>query len=193
MSTVIHLSWEYPPWVVGDLSRRLKVLLPALNAIVPISLVVRADRDEEVQIDGMKVHKVATSIRTFPNFIAYSQALNIDLVRGGAKAIHSDPSIALLHTHDWVSSIAGAYLASTFRMPLVTSVYSIEVQRSRQPLSVLNRGIYDLERYCFQRADALIVEAEEMRRHLAEHYKPTCNVEVCSTSQEILQVYRRWL
>lgn len=192
MSTVLHLSWEYPPWIVGDLSNRLMAILPALNSLAPITLVVRAERDEAVEIDGMRVRKVGTSIRTFPNFIAHAHALNIDLTRGGSDAIHNDPEISLIHTHDWVSSIAGVYLASSFGLPLITSVYSTEVTRARPPLSVVGRGIYDLERHCFQRADALVVVDEGMRNHLAEHYRlgPE-RVEVCPTPDLINALYRR--
>jgi hypothetical protein len=193
MSNVIHLSWEYPPWTVGDLSRRLKDLLPALNSLVSISLVVRADRDGMTQIDGMKVYKVGTSVRTSPNYIAYAQVLNIELTRGGSDAIHSDPGIAIVHAHDWISSIAGTYLASHFRMPLIISIYSTEAMRSRPPLNVVNRGIYDLERYCFQEAEALIVENEGMKSHLAEQYKLPGRVEVCSSPEQVHGIYRRWL
>lgn len=193
MSDVLHLSWEYPPWAIGDLSRRLKGILPQLSALSPSALVVRADRDETVQMDGMTVYKVGTSVRASPNFIAYSQALNVELARRGSDALHSDPGIALIHTHDWISSIAGVYLASNFKLPLVISVYSTEGMRARPPLTVLNRGIYDLERYCFQRAQALVVETEGMKDHLAEQYKLPLAAEVCGSPEQIHRVYRRWL
>lgn len=193
MSTVLHLSWEYPPWVVGDLSRRLKAILPPLDALVPLTLVVRADRDETVQMDGMRIHKVGTSVRASPNFIAFSQALNIELTRGGSDAIHGDPGIRLIHTHDWISSIAGAYLSSHFRLPLIASVYSTELTRARSPYSVVSRGIFDLERYCFQKAAALVVETEGMKSHLSEQYKPAGKVEVCGTPEKIHALYGEWL
>lgn len=193
MSEVLHLSWEFPPWAVGELSMRLRDLLPRLNALVPLALVVRADRDEVVRMEGMSVYKVGESVRASPNFIAYSQTLNVELARGGSDALHSDPGIALIHSHDWVSSIAGVYLATNFKLPLVISVYSTEIMRARPPLNVLNRGIHDLERYCFQKAQALIVENPEMRRHLSEQYKPPFAADVCTTPEEVLRVYRRWL
>lgn len=193
MSDVLHLSWEYPPWAVGDLSRRLKAMLPRLNALSPSTLVVRADKDETVQMDGMKVYKVGTSVRASPNFISYSQALNVELARGGSDALHSDTGIALIHSHDWVSSIAGVYLASNFKLPLVISVYSTEGMRARPPLSVLNRGIHDLERYCFQKAQALIVESDVMKKHLAQQYQLPLPAEVCDSHEQIYAVYRRWL
>jgi glycogen(starch) synthase len=193
MSAIIHLSWEYPPYTVGDLSRRLKALLPSLNRLVPTVLVVRAERDETTQIDGMKVYKIGTTVRAYPNFIAFCHAINVDLTRGGSDAIYGNPGIALIHTHDWVSSIAGVYLASNFRLPLIISIYSTEVTRARPPLNVLNRGIHDLERHCFHRAQALIAETAEMKRHLAEQYKLPLDAEVCQTPEEVYGVYRRWL
>jgi hypothetical protein len=194
MSTVLHLSWEYPPWAMGNLSNRLKALLPVLNSLTPLTLVVRAERDEVVEMDGMRVRKVGTSIRTSPNFIAYSHALNIDLTRGGSEAVHTDPEIKLIHTHDWVSSIAGIYLASLFGLPLITSVYSTEVIRARPPLSIVGRGIYDLERHCFQRANALAVGDGVMMSHLTEHYRlDPARVEVCPTPDLVNALYGRLL
>ncbi len=193
MSDVLHLSWEYPPWAVGDLSRRLKGILPGLSSLCPLALVVRGDRDETLQMDGMSVYKAGIAVRASPNFIAFSQTLNVELARRGSDALHSEPGIALIHTHDWISSIAGVYLATNFKLPLIISVYSTEETRARPPLGVLNKGIHDLERYCFQRAQALIVETEEMKRHLGGQYRPPVGAEVCLTPEEIFGVYRRWL
>jgi hypothetical protein len=193
MSDVLHLSWEYPPWAVGGLSRRLKSMLPQLGTLCPSALVVKADRDDTVQMDGMTVYKTGTSVKASPNFIAYAQALNVELARRGSDALHSDAGIALIHAHDWISSIAGIYLASNFKLPLVISVYSTEELRARPPLTSLNRGIHDLERFCFQKAQALIVETEVMKNHLIKQYKLPIIPEVCDSPEEIRHVYRRWL
>ncbi len=193
MSAVLHVSWEYPPWAVGDLSRRLKGLLPQLNQLVPLSLVVRADRDEKVLVDGIEVWKVGTSVRAAPNFIAYSHAMNIELARGGSDALHGAPSVKIIHGHDWISSIAGVYLSAGFGLPLIISAYSTEATRARPPFSVVSRGIYDLERYCFHKAETLVVENEWMRNHIIEQYKPPGGIEVCGTAGDVLAAYGRWL
>jgi len=191
MKPVMHISWEYPPWVVGGLSQELKSLLPEIARKVRTILVVRGDRDEVAEIDGMRLFKFASSVRTSPHILAYIHALNIDLLRGASAAIHEEGDVPLVHTHDWVSSITGVYLKSCFRVPLVTSVYTTELTRSKVLGSLLNMGIFDIERHCFSKSDLLIVKSGGMRDHLAENYGVSRDKIVFASSAEgIIDAYR---
>ncbi|MEM2125615.1 MAG: glycosyltransferase family 4 protein [Candidatus Methanosuratincola sp.] len=191
MMAVMHISWEYPPWVVGGLSQELKMLLPEIAKRVRTILVVRGDRDEVSEMDGMRLFKFASSIKSSPHILAYIHALNIDLVRGAAAAIHEEGDIPLVHTHDWVSCIAGVYLKSCFGAPLVTSVYTTELTRSRALGALLNMGIFDIERHCFSRSDLVIVKSREMEEHLTEKFGlDRDKIAFARSADDIIDAYR---
>lgn len=123
---------------------------------VPVALVVRGGSDGNSEVDGMKVYRVAQSVFTSPHVLAFAHVLNVDLLRGASRAIHESGGVALVHCHDWISSISGVFLKSNFGIPLVVSVYSTELTRSHAINNLLSMGIFDIERHCFQMADALV-------------------------------------
>ncbi|MDI9644801.1 MAG: glycosyltransferase [Candidatus Verstraetearchaeota archaeon] len=191
MKPVLHLTWEYPPWRVGGLSDELKRTLPELASRVQTLLVVRGDKDETSEIDGMRLYKVSSSTRSCPHVLAYIHALNIDLVRGASAAIHDSRKVPIVHAHDWVSGLAGVYLKDIFRAPLLISVYSTELTRSKLLGSLLSMGIYDVERHCFDKADRLIVKEPGMREHLERQFGITpAKILEAGTADRLLEVYR---
>jgi glycogen synthase len=169
MKAVLHISWEYPPFVVGGLSQELRRILPPLAKSVPVVLVVRAGSDGNSEVDGMKVYRVAQSVFTCPHILAYAHVMNVDLLRGASRAIHELGGVSIVHCHDWISALSGIFLKTNFGMPLVISVYSTELTRSRTLSSLLSMGIFDMEKHCFQQADALVA-ARPLAGSLASDY-----------------------
>ncbi len=170
MKPVLNLTWEYPPWVIGGLSDELRTLLPPIAEAVPLIIVVRGDSDGVVMDGKIKVYKVAESVRDSPHILAYAHALNIDLIRGASRAIHEEEGVSIVHTHDWVSSLAGVYLSDYFRVPLIITAYTTETMRAQRVASLLSMGIFDVEKYCFSRADALLTVSNAARDSLTKDY-----------------------
>ncbi|MBC7127642.1 MAG: glycosyltransferase family 4 protein [Candidatus Methanosuratincola petrocarbonis] len=192
MKQVMHISWEYPPWVVGELSQELKSLLPEIAKRVRTILVVRGDRDWVTEADGIRIFECASSIRSSPHILAYIHALNIDLLRGASKAIHEGGDVPVVHTHDWVSGLAGVYLKACFGAPLVASVYTTELTRSKALGSLLNMGIFDIERYYFNRSDLVVIKSLEMKEHLEENYGlESGKIALARSADELMEAYRR--
>jgi|GEM_PF-606455 len=170
MRPVLNLTWEYPPWVIGRLSEELRTLLPPVAEAVPLIIVVRGDSDGVV-IDGkIRIYKVAESVRDSPHILAYAYSLNIDLIRGASRAIHDGGGVSLIHTHDWVSSLAGVYLSDYFKVPLIITAYTTETMRAQRVASLLSMGIFDVEKYCFSRADVLLTVSGAARDSLTKDY-----------------------
>lgn len=191
MRAAMHISWEYPPFVVGGLSYELKGLLPKLAKRMKITLVTRGERDEVEDRDGMRTYRFASSVRSAPHILAYIHALNIDLVRGASAAIHDSGDLPIVHTHDWVSSLAGAYIKAAFGTQLVTSVYTTELTRGGALKSLLGMGIFDVEKRCFERSDLVVVKTQEMRDHLIRNYSVSGNkIAVAREVEDLLECYR---
>lgn len=190
MKPVLHITWEYPPYVVGSLSQELRKTLVPLAVEVPVNLVVRADSDDTAEMDGMKIFKVAQSIKSSPHILAYAHVLNIDLVRGACRAIHESGGVCLVHCHDWISSLSGVYISSNFCIPLVISVYSTEMTRTRGLNTLLSMGIFDLERHCLKRADAVVADAS-FTESLSNDYGVDPG-KIFPSGGDLLKLYSRW-
>jgi hypothetical protein len=170
MKPIINITWEYPPWVVGSMSQELRRALPPAAKSFPISLVVRGDGDGTTELDEMRVYTVAQSVRDSPHVLAYAHALNIDLLRGACNAYHDAGGAQLIHTHDWVSSLAGAYLSANTGVPLAVSIYTTEVQRAGGLPSLFSMAIFDIERYCLSKAKWVIAVNEVAALRLTKEY-----------------------
>ena len=191
MKPILHITWEYPPFVVGALSKYLSEIIPAIAARYRTVLVVRGDADGMFESDGIKVYKVGSSVRTHPHILVYAHLLNLDLLRGAANALHENGGALLIHSHDWISSIASFYISSYIGCPLFISVYTTEITRSASLKSILSLAIYDLERYCFQRAERLFVKDHQMREHIVNYYGVDREKIVLSSDpRTILETYR---
>ncbi|MGQ9759627.1 MAG: glycosyltransferase [Candidatus Methanomethylicaceae archaeon] len=192
MKPILHITWEYPPFIVGPLSTHLAETLPKIATRYPTVLVVRGDSDGSFTAEGIKVYKVAQSLHTFPHVLAYAHALNMDLIRGAARAIHENGGVSLVHSHDWISSISSLYISSFLGCPLFISVYTTELTRAQSLKSLLSLGIFDIEHHCFHRADLLIVKDTQMRDHLIENYQIARDkIALGSDAKGILEIYRR--
>jgi len=170
MKPVLHITWEYPPFVVGALSQELRGIISPLAKDVPLVLVVRAGQDGNSEQDGIRVYLVAQSIANSPHVLAFCHTMNIDLLRGACRAIYDSRGASVVHCHDWISALAGIYLKSNFGLPFVVSVYSTERSRNPAMNSLLSMGIFDIERHCFGYADSLVVPDSSLRADLTSGY-----------------------
>ncbi len=176
---------------MGSLSKELSEIIPKLASHHPIALVVKGDTDGTFKTGDFRIYKVGSSLRTFPHILAYAHALNMDLVRGAANVIHDYKGVSLVHSHDWISSLASLHVSSYVKCPFLISVYTTELTRSNSLRTLLGLGIFDIERFCFQRADRLIVKEDRMHDHLVNDYQIESD-KIClgRDHRDILELYK---
>src|SRR5579883_3403045 len=81
---VLMLSWEYPPRIIGGLSRVVSSLSKELAASGWSVDVVTADHPGTVEheMDGaVSVHRVKTQTDTTPDFLTWVSRLNFGLLQ----------------------------------------------------------------------------------------------------------------
>ena len=153
---VIMLSWEYPPRIVGGISRHLYDLAHALQKQgVEVHVVTcehKGAAAEEVE-DGIHIYRVTPSW-SGENFVHWVQLLNdamyiraeqliTELIGqnkdGSLKKVNPKKPI-ILHAHDWLAHFSAARLKYRFKLPMVSTIHATERGR--------NDGIYtDLQKY----------------------------------------------
>ncbi len=151
---VIMLSWEYPPKVVGGLSRHVYDLSHALAESGVKVDVVTADHPDAPaeETDGnLSIYRV--NVPQGDDFVHWVHNLNAETEKKVWGLLDSKPSNngkkkppfvpaepTVIHSHDWLSQFAGKMLKHKYRLPLVATIHATEHGR--------NHGIHtDLQRY----------------------------------------------
>jgi glycosyltransferase involved in cell wall biosynthesis len=151
------LSWEYPPRVIGGLSRVVWSLSKELASSGWDVDVVTADHPGtlEHEVDGsVKVHRVKTQTDTTPDFLTWVNRLNIGMLQYALKLARKEP-FSIIHAHDWMVGDAAWVLKTGMGLPIVTTIHATEAGRMH--------GIHnDVQRYIHQMEWRLTFESWEV-------------------------------
>ena len=151
---VIMLSWEYPPKIVGGLSRHVYDLSHALaNQGVQVDVITgdHPDAPSEELNGNLSVYRVPVPpgndfVHWVHNLNAASEAKITELLNGKKPTCGKKPKFqpitepTVIHAHDWLSEFAGKALKQKLRLPMVATIHATEYGR--------NHGIHnDAQRY----------------------------------------------
>ncbi|WP_416670730.1 glycosyltransferase family 4 protein [Egbenema bharatensis] len=150
---ILVLAWEFPPRIVGGISRHVAELYPELVKLGhEIHLLTvefgQAPRYEEVE--GIRVHRV--HVAESHNFFHWVSNMNDSMGQHGGKLLLEDGPFDIIHAHDWLVGDAAIALKQIFKVPLVATIHATESGR--------HNGIYnDTHRYIHGKETQLVAEA----------------------------------
>jgi len=140
---VLMLTWEYPPRIVGGLARHVFWLTRSLvRAGAEVDVFTISDRDEFVEMNGVRVHKVGAYRIPSPDFISWVQQFNMLMAR---SALLSGNRYDIIHAHDWLVAHAAIALKHVMRRPLVVTIHSTEHGRRHGLHDDFQRHIHEWE------------------------------------------------
>lgn len=166
------LSWEYPPRIIGGLSRVVSSLSKELAASGWSVDVVTADHPgtAEHEMDGaVSVHRVKTQTDTTPDFLTWVSRLNFGLLQYALKLQRQDP-FAIVHAHDWMVGDAAWVMKAGFGLPIVTTIHATEAGRMHGIHSELQRYIHQLEWRLTYESWEVIVNSQHMYGELQRSF-----------------------
>jgi len=172
---VIMLSWEYPPKIVGGISRHVYDLAHALvKQGVEVHVVTcehPGAKAEEVE-DGIHLYRVTPS-GPGNDFIHWIQFLNDAMLARADTLIpellaEDSASPLLLHPHDWLAHFAAAALKHKYHLPLVATIHATEYGRNNGINGPTQEYINSVEWNLQNEAWRVIVCTEFMKRE-CEH------------------------
>jgi len=138
---VLHLSWEWPPHMIGGLGRHVYHITRNLvrngveTAVISISL-PGVPASEEV--DGVHVRRVDPFRFRSTGFITWVLNFNEEMIEEALR-LYDQWDFDLIHVHDWLSGPAGIALKHLLHKPLIATIHATEVGR--------RGGVYNEEQF----------------------------------------------
>ncbi|MFP3238290.1 MAG: glycosyltransferase family 4 protein [Caldivirga sp.] len=139
---VLHLSWEYPPHIVGGLGRHVYHITHELVKLgVSVDVATIGYEDSHISDDGVNVHLVDAFKVRVPDFSSWVHSFNIFMV----TELSHISGIDLVHVHDWLTAPAGIVLKHRFKVPLIATIHATEYGRRGGLHSLESRHIHEWE------------------------------------------------
>ncbi|MCD6368937.1 MAG: glycosyltransferase family 4 protein [Thermoproteales archaeon] len=144
---IFHITWEYPPNIVGGLGRHVFYLtkyLAKLGADVHVITTDVEGRGFE-NIEGVKVHRVDPFTLKSIDFITWILNFNYLMIVKVLELVDEVGEPDVIHVHDWLTAYSGIILKHVLKVPLVTTIHATEIGRRGGIWSEDQRIIHDWE------------------------------------------------
>lgn len=171
--SILMLSWEYPPHIVGGLARHVHALSIELvkrnYEIHVISSRAHGAPGYEKKA-GVHIHRVAPLNDQDSDFISWIGGLNLAAANLGLS-IARDSIVDVVHTHDWMTGPAAEFISRSLGIPLAATIHGTEFGRNKGIFTELQQFVFDKEKALVHASDKVIVcsayMADEIKRLFA--------------------------
>lgn len=187
---VLILSWEYPPNIVGGLSRHVYDLANNLVKKGKKVHVLTARTNDAVPyetVEGVTIHRVHPLQPYEENFFKWVFDLNQSFVQYVHEMI-SQEKITHIHAHDWIVSTSAIKLKEYYSLPLITTIHATEHGRNQGIYTELQQKIHDEEQLLVAASDHLIVCSEHMKEEVKSLFTFSAPMAVIPNGVELEQL-----
>ncbi|WP_078413771.1 glycosyltransferase [Priestia abyssalis] len=167
---ILMLSWEFPPLVVGGLSRHVfdlsRTLTKQGHQVFVITTFVEGLPAYE-KIQGVHVCRVLSLQPHHSDFFAWVNSLNAAMVHEGLRLCKHIP-FHIVHAHDWLVGSAARVIQAQLNIPLICTIHATEHGRNNGIHNALQESVHEKERRLIHDAHAVIVCSEYMKKELID-------------------------
>ncbi|MGB9714319.1 MAG: glycosyltransferase family 4 protein [Candidatus Bathyarchaeales archaeon] len=168
--TVLMLTWEFPPRIIGGISPHIYYLSKNLAKNGVKVYVVTCDfpgAPTHEKIDGVEVLRIDSYKNPAPDFATWVYLMNVNMQKEAAALVNSlGGKVDIFHAHDWLVANAGIGLKHVFRKPLIATVHSTEIGRRNGIHSDYERMIHETEAWLTYEAWRVICCSNYMVSHV---------------------------
>jgi glycosyltransferase involved in cell wall biosynthesis len=172
--TVMMLTWEFPPRIVGGVSPHVLHLSRNLTRNGLKVYVVTCDfpgTPKRENIDGIEVLRTDSYRNPSPDFITWVYLMNMNMQIEAAELVSSlGVNVDLFHAHDWLVATAGIGLKHVFKKPLITTIHSTEIGRRKSINTDYERLIHDTEYWLTYESWKVICCSSYMEAHVSQTF-----------------------
>jgi glycosyltransferase involved in cell wall biosynthesis len=166
---ILMLSWEYPPRVVGGISRVVHDLSHRLITDGhDVTVVTYRDGDVpyEENDGGVKVYRVDNFMIRPNNLIDWVMQLNFNMVAKVGEIIAKEGNFDVIHAHDWLVAYAAKTLKHAYGIPVVSTIHATEAGRNSGIRDEQQKYINDTEWMLTYESSEVIVNSNYMKNEL---------------------------
>ena len=186
---ILMLCWEYPPNIVGGLSRHVAGLSSELASLGHEVHVLTAGTDQLPEFEymsGVHVHRVQPINNRDEHFFSWICGLNLAMAFK-AERLSEEITFDLLHAHDWLVGASAIVLKDTLGVPLLTTIHATEHGRNNGIYNEMQQFIHEKEQQLISESDQIIVCSEYMKDELLSIFKETyVNIAVIPNGIELV-------
>jgi glycosyltransferase involved in cell wall biosynthesis len=167
---ILMLSWEYPPNVVGGLSRHVEGLAKALSMIgyqIHIITTWIKDLPTYERVGNIEIFRVVPLNDGDSSFIRWVGGLNLSITHQ-AIALIQEHEYALIHAHDWLVGAAAVTLKEEYHLPLVTTIHATEYGRNEGIFTEMQKKIHEQEKALVGYSDKVIICSPSMKEEVIQ-------------------------
>lgn len=161
---ILVLAWEFPPRIVGGISRHVADLYPELvklgHTVHLITIEVSKAPNYEVK-NGISVHRVP--VASNQDFSQWVVNMNASMEEYSIKLIDeilSDrfgQNFDLIHAHDWLVVDAAIAISEKFHIPITATIHATEYGRFNGIHNDTQNYVHQKEILLSQKAQRVIV------------------------------------
>ena len=166
---ILMLTWEYPPRVVGGISRVVHDLSRTLlKDGHDVTVITYKDGDAPYFEDdkGVKVYRVDNYMINPNNFIDWIMQMNFNMIAKANEIIAKEGNFDVIHAHDWLVANAAKTLKSSYNIPIVSTIHATEAGRNSGIHDETQRYINDTEWMLTYESSEVIVNSNYMKGEL---------------------------
>jgi glycogen(starch) synthase len=170
---IFMLSWEYPPRIIGGLSRHVEGLSRALASLGNDVHVITLDFPGAPREEGdglLHIHRVRVDLPA-PTFHTWVLLFNHFFEKRVGQLAKELGTPDVVHIHDWLTVSGGVAAKHLLRVPLVMTFHSTEVSRSSQSSSPESAMVEGLEWWGSFEAARVIAVSGWMKSEVVSIFK----------------------
>jgi hypothetical protein len=164
------LTWEYPPRVVGGIS---KVVYDLSHKMVKegneVTVVTYKDGDNVKYYEndkGVEVYRVDNYMIRPNNFIDWIMQLNFNMITKANEIINKNGKFDVIHAHDWLVAYSAKSIKESYNIPLISTIHATESGRNNGIHDETQRYINDSEWMLTYESSEVIVNSNYMKNEV---------------------------
>ncbi len=165
---ILMLSWEYPPRIIGGISRVVYELAQNLGRCgneVHVLTCWEPGTAEHEQDKFVTVHRVHVYNNASNNFVEWVMQLNFAMIEYAVDLV-KNIKFDIIHGHDWLIAYTARVLRKSFGLPLIATIHATEYGRNCGIHNDMQRTINSVESWLINESDRVIVNSNYMWNEL---------------------------
>ena len=167
---ILMLTWEYPPRVVGGIS---KVVYDLSHKMVKegneVTVVTYKEGDNVKYYEndkGVEVYRVDNYMIRPNNFIDWIMQLNFNMITKANEIINKNGKFDVIHAHDWLVAYSSKSIKESYNIPLISTIHATESGRNSGIHDETQRYINDSEWMLTYESSEVIVNSNYMKNEV---------------------------